>query len=272
MKLKSILFWIGTTVVLLVFVLPLLWMYLTSIKANADIYSTDIAKLFVFSPTLENYHHLFFKTGFLRELLNTLIVAVSSTALVMLVSLPAAYSFSRFNTGEGHLLFITISTRMFPGVVAAIPFFFAFKALGLLDTRFGLTMLYLYFNMSFAIFLLYGFFREIPVELEQAAMVDGHSQMAIFRKVIFPVIKPGAAITAIFCLVFSWNEFLFAFLFTRTAARTVNIGLSTFWTATGMNWGAMAGCTAMAIMPTLAAAWFMQRYIIRGLTFGAVKG
>ncbi|MCP4577406.1 MAG: carbohydrate ABC transporter permease [Deltaproteobacteria bacterium] len=180
--------------------------------------------LFVFSPTLENYHHLFFKTGFLKEFWNTLIVAVFSTALVMVVSLPAAYSFSRYNTGHGHLLFITISTRMFPGAVAAIPFFFGFKALGLLDTTFGLTVLYLYFNMSFA----------------------------IFRKVIFPLIKPGAAITAIFCLVFSWNEFLFAFLFTRTAARTVNIGLSTFWTATGMNWGAMAGCTAAAIIPTLA--------------------
>jgi multiple sugar transport system permease protein len=247
-------------------------MYITSIKMNADIYSTDITKLFIFPPTLENYHHLFFKTGFLRELANTVIVAVASTALVMAVSLPAAYSFSRYNTGYGHLLFITISTRMFPGAVAAIPFFFAFKAAGLLDTTLGLTLLYLYFNMSFAVFLLYGFFREIPAELEHAAMIDGHSQAAIFRKVVFPLIKPGAAITAIFCLVFSWNEFLFAFLFTRTDARTVNIGLSTFWTATGMNWGAMAGCTAMAILPTLAAAWFMQRYIIRGLTFGAVKG
>ena len=228
MKIKSIAFWLATFVILLVFVLPLLWMYITSIKANADIYSTDISKILIFSPTLDNYYYLFFKTGFLKELRNTLIVAVSSTALVMAVSLPAAYSFSRFNTGYGHLLFITISTRMFPGAVAAIPFFFAFKTLGLLDTTFGLTMLYLYFNMSFAIFLLYGFFREIPVELEHAAMIDGHSQFAIFRKVVFPVIKPGAAITAIFCLVFSWNEFLFAFLFTRTAARTVNIGLVNF--------------------------------------------
>ena len=163
MKIKSIAFWLGTIIVLLTFVLPLMWMYLTSIKANADIYSTSISKLFVFSPTLENYHHLFFKTGFLKEFWNTLIVAVSSTALVMVVSLPAAYSFSRYNTGHGHLLFITISTRMFPGAVAAIPFFFGFKSLGLLDTTFGLTVLYLYFNMSFAIFLLYGFFREIPL-------------------------------------------------------------------------------------------------------------
>ena len=190
----------------------------------------------------------------------------------MLIALPAAYSFARFNTGYGHLLFITISTRMFPAAVAAIPFFFAFKALGLLDTHLGLTMLYFYFNVSFAVFLLFGFFREIPVELEQAAAIDGYGQLAILQKIVFPLIKPGAAITAIFCLVFSWNEFLFAFLFTRTEVKTTTIGLSTFWSAVEMAWGPMAGWTALAILPTLTAAWFMQRYIIHGLTFGAVKG
>jgi len=191
---------------------------------------------------------------------------------VMMVSLPAAYSFARFNTGSGHLLFVTISTRMFPPAVAAIPLFFWFKNLGLLDTHAGLTLLYLYFNMSFAIFLLFGFFREIPVELEQAAMVDGYGRIAILRKIIFPLIKPGAAITTIFCLVFSWNEFLFAFLFTRAEVTTMSIGLST-WAAAGASArGAMAGYTALAILPTMAAAWFMQRYIVRGLTFGAIKG
>jgi multiple sugar transport system permease protein len=273
MRQRSFLFWLATVVVLLIFVLPLVWMYLTSFKTTADIFSTDIKKLLIFSPTLENYHGIFFgEKAFFRELLNTLIVAVASTILVMLVALPAAYSFARYNTGYGHLLFITISTRMFPAVVAAIPFFFAFKALGLLDTHFGLTMLYLYFNMSFAVFLLFGFFREIPVELEQAAMIDGYGRLAILRKIIFPLIKPGAAITTIFCLIFSWNEFLFAFLFTRAEVRTMTIGLSTFWSAVEMAWGPMAGWTALAILPTLTAAWFMQRYIIRGLTFGAVKG
>ena len=109
----------------------------------------------------------------------------------MLVALPAAYSFARYETGHGHLLFVTISTRMFPAAVAAIPFFMLFKGLGMLDTRTVLIVLYLYFNVSFAVFLLYGFFREIPRELEQSAMIDGYGRLDVFRKVIFPMIKPG---------------------------------------------------------------------------------
>jgi len=208
---RRIAFWMVTFVILFVFIFPILWVYLTSIKGKVDIYSLEFSKQFIFSPTVDNFIHLFYKTPFLQEITSTFIVAVASTVLVMLVALPAAYSFARFNTGYGHLLFVTISTRMFPAAVAAIPFFFAFKALGLLDTHFGLTMLYLYFNVSFAVFLLFGFFREIPVELEQAAMIDRYGRLAILRKIIFPLIKPGAAITAVFCLVFAWNEFLFAF-------------------------------------------------------------
>jgi len=208
----------------------------------------------------------------LNELLNSMIVSVASTIIVMAVSVPAAYSFARFNTGNGHLLFITISTRMFPGVVAAIPFFIAFRELNLLDTHFGLTMLYVYFNMSFATFLLYGFFREIPTSLENAAMLDGYNRIDVLRKVIFPLIKPGVAITTMFCLIWSWNEFLYAFLFTRRIARTASVGLSTFWGSVEIQWGPMAAFMGIAILPTLVAAWLMQRHIVRGLTFGAVKG
>ena len=161
---------------------------------------------------------------------------------------------------------------MFPVAVAAIPFFIVYKTLGWLDTRIGLTLLFLYFNTSFAVFLLFGFFREIPVELEHAAMVDGYGRLTILRKVVFPLIKSGAAITAVFCLVFAWNEFLFAFLFTRIHARTISVGLTAFWGSIKIQWGPMSAGAALAILPTLIAAWFMQRYIIRGLTFGAVKG
>ena len=269
---RRIAFWMVTFVILFVFIFPILWVYLTSIKGKVDIYSLEFSKQFIFSPTVDNFIHLFYKTPFLQEITSTFIVAVASTVLVMLVALPAAYSFARFNTGYGHLLFVTISTRMFPAAVAAIPFFFAFKALGLLDTHFGLTMLYLYFNVSFAVFLLFGFFREIPVELEQAAMIDRYGRLAILRKIIFPLIKPGAAITAVFCLVFAWNEFLFAFLFTRLYAKPLSVGLSNFWATIEIQWGPMSAGAALAILPTLTAAWFMQRYIIRGLTFGAVKG
>lgn len=269
---RSVWFWLATAIILTVIVLPVVWIYLTSFKPPEDIWSLGVRRLFIFRPTLENYGYLFELTDFFAEIRNTVIVAVASTALVMAVSLPAAYSFARWNTGGGMLLFVTISTRMFPAVVAAIPFFFWFRAMGLLDTHIGLTLLLFYFNMSFATFLLFGFFREIPRELEDAAMVDGYGRFEIFRRIIFPLIKPGASITAVFCLIWAWNEFLFSFLFTRAAAKTVSVGISLFWAAMNIQWGPMAACVGLAIIPTLIAAWFMQRYIVRGLTFGAIKG
>jgi multiple sugar transport system permease protein len=265
-------FWLVTVIVLLIVIGPLLWVFLTAFKSPGDIFTTELKRLIVFAPTLDNFERLFTHYPFWFNLGNTAIVSVVSTIVVMFVSLPAAYSFARWNTGGGHLLFVTISTRMFPGVVAAIPFFIMFRALGLLDTHAGLILLYVYFNTSFATFLLYGFFREVPRELEQAAMIDGYGRMEIFRRVVFPLILPGLAITAVFCLIWSWNEFFYAFLFTRRTARTVNVLISSFWGSIEVQYGPMAAGAGIAILPTLLAAWLMQRYIIRGLTFGAVKG
>jgi multiple sugar transport system permease protein len=269
---RRTLFWVVTVTVLIAVIGPLLWIYLTAFKSSGDIFTTELKKLIVFAPTLDNFERLFTDHPFWFNLGNTAILSVVSTIFVMLVSLPAAYSFARWNTGGGHLLFVTISTRMFPGVVAAIPFFKMFSKLGLLDTHIGVILLYVYFNMSFATFLLYGFFREVPEELEQAAMIDGYGRMEIFRKVVFPLILPGLAVTTVFCLIWSWNEFFYAFLFTRLTARTVTVLVSSFWGSIEVQYGPMAAGAAITILPTLVAAWFMQRYIIRGLTFGAVKG
>lgn len=269
---KRILFWLVTVGVMLIVIGPLMWIFLTAYKAPNDIFTTELKRLIVFAPTLDNFSRLFTDYPFWFNLGNTAIVSLMSTLVVILVSLPAAYSFARWNTGGGHLLFVTISTRMFPGVVAAIPFFIMFRTLRLLDTHAGLILLYIYFNTSFATFLLYGFFREVPKELEDAAMIDGYGRMQIFRKVVFPLILPGLTVTSVFCLIWSWNEFFYAFLFTRRFARTVNVLISSFWGSIEVQYGPMAAGAAIAILPTLLAAWFMQRYIIRGLTFGAVKG
>ena len=265
---KTFFFWVAIALILFSFLFPVFWVYVTSLKSGDDIFSTGM----FFTPTFENYKYVLEVKPSLMELTNSILISVISTVFVILVSVPAAYSFARFNTGGGHLLFITISTRMFPGVVAAIPFFIAFKELGLLDTHFGLTLMYVYFNMSFATFLLYGFFKEIPVALEHAAMLDGYNRVDIIRKIILPLIKPGVAITTMFCLIWSWNEFLYAFLFTRRVARTAAVGLSTFWGSVEVQWGPMTAYMSMAILPTLLAAWIMQKHIVRGLTFGAVKG
>lgn len=269
---KRISFWVITAIILLVVLGPLVWVYLTAFKPAQDIFTGQLSQQFVFTPTLENFDRLFNQFPYFSNLLNTVIVSVLSTIFVMIIAVPAAYSFARWDTGGGHLLFVTISTRMFPGVVAALPFFIVFRNLGLLDTRAALVLLYMYFNVSFATFLLYGFFRDVPVELEQAALIDGYGRFNIFRRIVIPLTLPGIATTSVFCLIWSWNEFLFAFLFTRSSAKTVTVLISSFWGSIDIQYGTMAAGAAISILPTLLAAWFMQRYIIRGLTFGAVKG
>ena len=144
--------------------------------------------------------------------------------------------------------------------------------MNLLDTHIGLILLFMYFNVSFATFLMYGFMRDVPVELEQAAMIDGYGRFNIFRKIVLPLVLPGIATTAIFCLIWSWNEFLFSFLFTRNVARPMTVLISSFWGSIEVQYGIMAAGAAIGVLPTLIAAWFMQKYIVRGLTFGAVKG
>ena len=262
-------FWLAVALMVFIFIFPVVWIYVTALKSPADIFADNP---FIFTPTLENFNYLINVRPSLTELVNSLIMSIVSTIFVMAVSLPAAYSFARFNTGNGHILFITISTRMFPGVVAAIPFFLLFRELRLLDTHLGLILLYVYFNMSFATFLLYGFFREIPESLEKAAMLDGYGRLSVLRWIVFPLIKPGIAITTMFCLIWSWNEFLFAFLFTRRLARTISVDQATFWGSIEIQWGPMAALMCIAVLPTLLAAWIMQKHVIRGLTFGAVKG
>jgi len=269
---KNIIFWIITAIILIIVLGPLLWIYLTAFKSADDIMTGQFIKQVVFAPTLDNFRRLFTAFPFFSSLLNTLITSIGSTILVMIVSLPAAYSFARWNTGGGHLLFTTISTRMFPGVVAALPFFILFQKIGLLDKHIGLILLFMYFNVSFATFLLYGFFRDVPVELEQAALIDGYGRFDIFRRIVLPLVLPGITTTAVFCLIWSWNEFLFAFLFTRNVARPLTVLISSFWGSIEVQYGPMAAGAAIGVLPTLIAAWFMQRYIIRGLTFGAVKG
>jgi len=269
---KNIVFWIITTVILIVVLGPLIWIYLTAFKSADDIMTGQFIKQIIFTPTLDNFTRLFTAFPFLRSFLNTLFISVGSTVIVMIIALPAAYSFARWNTGGGHLLFTTISTRMFPGVVAALPFFILYQRVGLLDTYIGLMLLFMYFNVSFATFLLYGFFRDVPVELEQAALVDGYGRFDIFRKIVLPLVRPGITTTAVFCLIWSWNEFLFSFLFTRKVAVPVTVLISSFWGSIEVQYGPMAAGAAIGVLPTLIAAWFMQRYIIRGLTFGAVKG
>jgi multiple sugar transport system permease protein len=267
-------------VVLIVFLFPIYWMLMTSFKPPEDVITRP--PTWVFTPTFDNYMYAFEKANFGLFIRNTVIVASISTVLVIVFGSLAAYSFARYNTGDGHVMFFILTTRMMPAIAALMPFFLIFRDVGRtpvgqalsigLDRPGALVISYTVFNLPFAIWLMHSFFQDIPRELEYSARLDGYGRLAVFRRVALPLAAPGIAVTAIFSLMFSWNEFLFAYVLTGDKARTINVGMAGFFTTQGILWGPMAAAAVVCVLPTLLAALVLQRYMVRGLTFGAVRG
>lgn len=269
-----------TIAILILFLFPIFWMIATSFKSPPDILTRP--PKWVFEPTLSNYIYAFEEANFSLFLKNTLIVSLISSTIVIVLACLASYSFARYNPGAGHVMFFILTTRMMPAIAVIIPFFVIFKAIGNtavgellflgLDKPGTLVVSYTVFNLPFAIWLLHSFFQDIPVELEDSARLDGYSRLQVLRRVVLPLVAPGIAVTAIFCLIFSWNEFLFAFLLSRDEARTITVGVAGFWTQRGILWGPLSAAATVCVLPMLVFALILQRYIVRGLTFGAVRG
>lgn len=262
-----------------VFLLPIVWMIMTSLKPSEDVLARP--PVLTFTPTLENYRFAFGEANFGQFILNTLIVASGSTAIVVVVGSLASYSFARFNPGNGNLMFFILTTRMMPAIAVVIPFFVIFRDIG--KTRIGellflgldrpgtLIVAHTVFNLPFAIWLMHSFFQDIPLDIEHAALLDGCTRFQAFRRVVLPLAAPGVAVTAIFSFFFSWNEFLFANVLTRDKAKTINVAVSGFQTQQGVLWGPLAAAATVCVVPTLIFVTIVQRYIVRGLTMGAVK-
>lgn len=266
--------------VLILFLFPIYWMITTSFKPAEDILTHP--PKFVFQPTLDNYIFAFQEANFGLYIRNTLLVALASTVISIVLGVLASYSFARYNVGAGHLMFFILTTRMMPAIAVIIPYFIIFRDVGRtavgqflhigLDQPGALIVSYTMFNLPFAIWLMFSFFQDIPAELENSARLDGYSRFQVLRRVVLPLAAPGIAVTAIFCLLFSWNEFLFAFLLTREQAATITVGVAGFWTQQGIMWGPMSAAAVVCVLPMMLFVLFLQRYIVRGLTFGAVRG
>lgn len=262
------------------FVFPIFWMVLTSFKPEGAIMVSP--PRFFFTPTLQNYVHALWDKHFLFYIKNTLIISTVSTAIVVAFGSLAAYAFARYNVGDGHILFFILSTKMMPAIAVILPYFLIFRDIGKtglgkalhlgLDQHGALIVSYVMFNLPFAIWLLVSFFQDIPRSLEQSARLDGLTRLQVLAKVTFPLAAPGIAVTAVFTLIFCWNEFLFAYILTRKAASTVTVGVESFFTLQGILWGPVAAAATISVAPMLVFVLVMQRYMVRGLTFGAVRG
>lgn len=269
----ALLFWIVAS---LVTVFPIYWMFVVSAKSRVELFGAP--NFIIRSFFAENYTSVLRDPTFQGYFVNSIIVATSNSVLVTVLALFATYALSRFPLGgRENLFFWTITNRMAPPAVFLLPLFllytqvFAIGGWHLYDTRIGLILIYCVFNLPFAIWMLKGIIDGIPKELDEAAMADGASTWTILFRIIVPLARPGLAVTGILTWVFAWNEYLFAATLTSVRARTVTTGLAEFVTVTGTNWGQMAATAMLTLIPAVVFLAFVQRHIVAGLTFGALK-
>lgn len=287
--LKRISFWLLLGLVLFFFLFPLYWIGVSSIKTRADVISrTPTYFPFIdFQPTLDNYSSVLLGTtvesatgvqasGSLGEfrdrLLNSVIISGTSTLLAVVLGTLAAYAFSRFRVPlEGDLLFFILSTRMLPPIVVLIPVFLLFSNLGLRDNYIGLIILYTTVNLPFVVWMMKGFFDEIPLEYEEAAMVDGYSRLQAVWKIVIPEAIPAMAATAVFSAIVSWNEFVFANLLNRDYANTIPPFLNSIIGVGAVEWGRLAAASVIFVLPIVIFTFIVRNHLLRGVTFGAVR-
>jgi multiple sugar transport system permease protein len=254
-----------------IMIFPIYVIIMTSFKYQVDILSSK--PTWIFTPTLANYVDIFTKLSFSRYLVNSILVGLGSTILTLLAGGMAAYALARIRfPGRGLLAQSTLVIRMVPPAVLAVPIFALWGNWGLEDGRIGLVLFYTALNLPFAIWLLIGFIQQIPVELEEAAIVDGANAFQTFFQIIFPLMRSGFAVAGIFAFRIAWNEFILALILTNRFSRTLPVQLTLFLTEQGVEWGRVMAMGSIIVIPPLLLTFFSARQIIAGLTAGAVKG
>lgn len=257
---------------------PIVWMFLASVKDLQAIYAMP-PRFFDFSPTLSNYVQVFFERGgegqtseLVNNFANSVIITTGTTVLTTLIGVPAAWAYSRFRVpAKDDQLFSILSTRFLPPVVVVIPLFLLFRNTGLQDTRFGLVLLYTAFNLPLTIWMMKGFVDEVPGSYEEAAMLDGYSRIEAFQRYTVPLLIPGIFATAVFTLIFTWNEFVFAIFLTQDTATTVPPAIAGLIGGQATPWGLVAASAMVFALPVLVFGVLVRKHLATGMTFGAVR-
>jgi multiple sugar transport system permease protein len=266
--LLSALRYAAIAVVLFIFLAPFLWMLLSSFKTQVDI--TNTRNILNFTPTLENYENVFQQYEFLRYLLNSFAVAALSTLFSLILGLPAAYAIARFRLQW--LGVILLTARIVPGITFLIPWFIIFSRLGLIGTLVPLILSHMLVGLPFIAWIMISFYEELPIELEEAAKIDGATPIGAFLRVALPLSMPGVITSGIVAFIFSWNNFMFSLVLADDRTRTLPIAIFNFLTYASVDWGGLMAAAVVITLPVLIITLFVQRYIIRGLTAGATKG
>ena len=262
--------YLAAVVALIVFLFPIYWLFAMSLKTAEEI--------FAFPPVwwpssirLENYLVLF-RDGDAKTIGNSLVIATVSTVLAMFFGTLCAYSIARFRTGGDNFAMWVLSNRMLPPIVIVFPIFLLYVKLGWVDTYIGLIVLYTAFNLPYVIWMMRGYIQDIPLELEESALVDGCTRWGVFRKVVLPMARSGIFATAVFTFVFAWNEFLFALVLARSEVTTFPVQVTHYLGGQSNFYSKIAAMSVLGTLPIFVAVAMLQRFLVRGISLGAVKG
>jgi multiple sugar transport system permease protein len=266
----TILVYVLMGLTLVAFMFPIVWLFLTSIKPPQDTFAYP--PTLVFKPTLDSYQQVFGESDFPRYLLNSVIVGTTATVVALVIGLPAAYALARMRVrGRGALRAAALVPQMLPPIVVVIPIYMIFRSAGLLDNVFSLAFTYLALTVPISVWLLSRFIEDLPVELDEAAMVDGASRLQVLRQVVLPLVRPGLAAAAVICLLYTWNEFLYALILTGRDAKTAPVAIVGFMTNKEIYWGRIAAAGMVVLVPVLAFGIVAHRHLVRGLVSGTGK-
>jgi len=257
-----------TVLVLLVFVFPFVWMLLASFKTQAQIMSNS--QTFVFTPTTDNYVNVFQQYDFLKYIVNSMIVAVVSTLLSLLLGLPAAYSIAKYKL-QGLGLVILVA-RIVPGISFLIPWYIIFSKLRLVDSYAALVLSHMLVGLPFIVWIMISFFEKLPQEVEEAGAIDGCSPHQVFRRIVLPMSGAGIITSSLLSFIFSWNNFMFSIILAGDKTKTLPIAVFNFMSYAEINWGGLMAAACIITLPVLIIALIAQRYVVSGLAAGAVKG
>ena len=259
---------------------PVFWMILTAFKTRAD--ALAIPPKLIFTPTLDNFRAVFFRqlesgealaTGFIQYFANSAFIGGASVILALIIGTLAAFAFSRHPLkGNDTYMFIILTTRMLPPIVVIIPIFLMFRVTGMSGSYIGIILLYTAFNLPFSIWMMKSFFDDLNTEIEDSARLDGSSDWTVFFRICLPQVVAGLAATAVFALILTWNEFLFALLLTGSDTRTVPVAMAnTIGGEIGVNWGLLSAIVSLFLIPVFLVTFALQNQLLRGVTFGTIR-
>ncbi|KQX68567.1 carbohydrate ABC transporter permease [Angustibacter sp. Root456] len=259
---------VALVVVVLALIGPLVWMVLASFKTTVDIY--DAGKAIFFTPTLDHYAKVLKQANYVQYIVNSFWVAFASTVISSILGVPAAYSMSRFSMRRSSL--VVLMARVIPGVSLLVPWFYVFSNLHLVGGYTVLILSHMFVALPLIVYIMMGFFDSLPLELEEAARVDGLTAIGAFRRITLPLSLPGIATGGILAFIFSWNNFMFALVLSGAQTKTLPVAIFNFVGYASIDWGGLMAAATVVTLPIIVIALFTQKYIVSGLTAGATKG